>query len=115
MIVWGIDTRKISGSVDCADSKKEIDNLPQLLSRLNALTGEAVTPLVDGVKHKSISIDDNKGFALTFVPESQTTPHMAKCGHNKYFKRSGDSFYLMEHFDLADMLGKRRRPNLQLW
>ena len=39
---------------------------------------------------------------------------MAKLGEDRYYKRSGDSFYRMEHFDIADMFGRRRRPNLML-
>jgi len=40
---------------------------------------------------------------------------MAKLGENRYYKRSGDSFYQMEHFDLEDMFGRRRRPRLTLY
>jgi hypothetical protein len=39
---------------------------------------------------------------------------MAKLGEDRYYKRSGDRFYRMEHFDLADMFGRRRRPALKL-
>lgn len=37
---------------------------------------------------------------------------MAKLGEDRYYKRSGASFYKMEHFDIADMFARRRRPNL---
>jgi len=40
---------------------------------------------------------------------------MAKLGENRYYKRSGDSFYRMEHFDIEDMFGKRRKPKLELY
>ena len=30
---------------------------------------------------------------------------MAKLGEDRYYKRSGDSFRKMEHFDLEDMFG----------
>jgi hypothetical protein len=39
---------------------------------------------------------------------------MAKLGEDRYYKRSGDSFYRMEHFDLEDMFGRRQKPNLHL-
>ena len=39
---------------------------------------------------------------------------MAKLGEDRYYKRSGDSFYRMEHFDLEDMFGRRKRPVLSL-
>jgi Putative DNA-binding domain len=114
LIVWGIDARKNADGIDCANSKKEIENLPLFLGRLNALTGEAVNPLISGVRHRKIPTNGDNGFAITIVPESETTPHMAKCGQNRYFKRSGDSFYQMEHFDLEDMFGRRKKPKLQV-
>jgi hypothetical protein len=38
---------------------------------------------------------------------------MAKLGEDRYYKRSGDSFYVMEHFDLEDMFGRRQKPKLR--
>jgi hypothetical protein len=40
---------------------------------------------------------------------------MAKLGEDRYYKRSGDRFYKMEHFDIADMFGRRARPDLRLF
>ncbi len=39
---------------------------------------------------------------------------MAMLGEQRYHKRSGDSFYKMEHFDLEDMFGRRQKPNLEI-
>ena len=39
---------------------------------------------------------------------------MAKCREDRYYKRSGDSFYRMEHYDVEDMFGRRRKPKLEL-
>lgn len=114
IIIWGIDCRKNSDGVDCAVAAKEIQPLSLFLSRLNELTGDSVSPQVDGVKHKILETDNNGGFAVTFVPESDSGPHMAKLGENRYYKRSGDSFYVMEHFDIEDMFGRRKKPNLAL-
>lgn len=112
VIVWGVDARKGSDGVDAATKLCPIKNSRQALTRLNALTGEAVEPKVDGVLHKSLEQTDGSGFLATLVPESYAGPHMAKLGEDRYFKRSGDSFYKMEHFDIADMFGRRRRPLL---
>jgi hypothetical protein len=81
---------------------------------LNALTGEAVTPRVDKVIHKALPTGEDRGFAATLIPVSESGPHMAKLGEDRYFKRSGSSIYRMEHFDLEDMFGRRRRPRLTL-
>ena len=39
---------------------------------------------------------------------------MARAGEGRYFKRSGDSFYRMEHYDIEDMFGRRKKPVLKL-
>jgi hypothetical protein len=86
------------------------------VSRLNQLTGDAVEPIADGVRNRVVhTLAAGEGFAATLVPESESGPHMAKLGENRYYKRSGDSFYMMEHFDIADMFGRRRRPRLEFY
>jgi len=111
IIVWGVDARK-NGGVDVACGKIEIENLSLLLSKLNQYTGDAVDPLVEGVLHKKIPSSGDRGLGATLVPFSDSGPHMAKLGENRYYKRSGDSFYVMEHFDIEDMFGRRKKPKL---
>jgi Putative DNA-binding domain len=112
MIIWGVDARKNAEGVDCAVELRPIDRVLQLLTRLNALTGEGVDPTVPGVRHRVIEVQSGRGFVLTLVPESDIGPHMAKLREDRYYKRSGDSFYKMEHYDIADMFGRRRKPKL---
>lgn len=112
LIVWGVDARKNDDEIDCAVALKEITGVTAFTSRLNELTGEAVLPRIDGVLHRPIARPNGNGFAVTLVLESDIGPHMAKLGEDRYFKRSGTSFYRMEHFDVADMFGRRRRPKL---
>lgn len=114
LILWGIDARKNADGIDCACGKKEIKPLSLFISRLNELTGEAVYPSVPAVRHRPIPLDSDSGFAITIIPESDSGPHMAKLGEDRYYKRSGDSFYRMEHYDIQDMFGRRRRPELKL-
>jgi hypothetical protein len=116
LIVWGIDARPNQDGVDCATALQEIPRVALLLTRLNELDGVAVNPVVGGVRHRIIPAapDSAAGFAVTLVPESDTGPHMAKMGEDRYYKRSGHKRYRMEHFDIADMFGRRARPNLVL-
>jgi hypothetical protein len=54
------------------------------------------------------------------VRDSATRPALAchcrssPLGEDRYYKRSGDSFYKMEHFDIEDMLGRRQKPKLSV-
>ncbi len=115
IIIWGIEAKKNADKIDCATSKKEIENLQLFLSKLNEFTGVAVAPIVDGVKHRGIPTTESKGFAITLIPESLSGPHMAKFREDRYYKRSGDSFYKMEHFDIEDMFGRRKKPLLDVY
>lgn len=114
IIVWGVDAQKNDEQIDCAVELIPINDVKLFLTKLNSLTAEGVSPLVDSIQHKAIAINDGKGYAVTLIPESSAGPHMAKLRENRYYKRSGDSFRQLEHFDIADMFGRRPHPNLVL-
>jgi hypothetical protein len=114
IIVWGVDARPNPSGVDCASDLREITQASLCVTRLNDLTGQCVSPLVDGVEHRAILSNGTSGFCVSIVPPSESGPHMAKAGEDRYFKRSGSAFYRMEHFDLEDMFGRRQRPLLSL-
>lgn len=114
LVIWGIDGRKGTDGIDRAQRVVPIDPVKQFVARLNELTGESVSPAVPGVQHRAVPLDGTSGVAVTYVPESDFGPHMAKAGDDRYYKRSGDSFYRMEHYDLADMFGRRAHPVLRV-
>ncbi len=111
IILWGVDARKQQqDGPDCACAVRQIDSVSTFVSRLNEFTGMFVRPVVDGVRHRTICTRDDRGYAITLVPESDAGPHMALAGEQRYYKRSGSSFYPLEHFDIEDMFGRRRKP-----
>jgi len=114
IIVWGVDARPNTDGVDCATALHPVADALLLLNRLNTLAGQSVSPLVDGVRHRVLALENGTGYCATLTPASDSGPHMAKGGEDRYFKRSGSGFYRMEHFDLEDMFGRRRRPVLRL-
>ena len=114
IVIWGISTKKDEDRVDAADEQKPIPNPNAILSEFLHLTGQAANPIVDKLLHKVVPLPDDTGFMATYVPTSDGGPHMAKLGEDRYYKRSGDSFMKMEHYEIADMFGRRLRPNLKL-
>lgn len=116
VIVWGVEACKQNDDeYDVVCDLPEVEDAPLLVQRLNEHTGACVSPIVEGVLHQAILTgSENRGFVKTFIPESDSGPHMALIGQNKhrYFKRSGDSCYPMEHYDVADMFGRRPKPSL---
>lgn len=117
LIVWGVETKAATpDDAIVASALRPLADPRLFMSRLQEYSGAAATPVVDGVEHRLVS--DNKSigaFAVTIVPESVAGPHMAKLGEDRYYKRTGDRFAKMEHFDIADMFGRRARPDLQVW
>jgi predicted HTH transcriptional regulator len=112
IVVWGVDARKDEVGVDCAQQLSPIANVAALLPRLNSLTSDLVSPSVEGVEHRVLLTQpDGRGCAATIIPRSDSGPHMAKAGLDRYYKRSGDSFLKMEHFEVADMFGRRPNPD----
>jgi hypothetical protein len=115
IIVWGIDARKNGDGIDCASAIVELRKPALLVSRLNTLSGDATSPVIEGLRHKAIvNPNSGGGVVATLVPDTDGGPYMAKLGEQRYFKRSGDSFYRMEHFDLEDMFGRRQKPSLEI-
>lgn len=114
LIVWGVEAKPGADKVDCAQRPVPLDQPKLFMSRLVSYSASAVSPVVDGVDHRLVN-GPGGPFALTHVPESSSGPHMAKLGEDRYFKRNGDKFLRMEHFDIADMFGRRRRPALKLF
>lgn len=114
IVIWGVSADKDSNGIDCANSIKPIKQLTKLLNSFNSLEGQAVTPTIKGVKYKKIDIGDDTGFIVGYIPESDSSPHMANLADKHYYKRNGDSFYRAEHFDIVDMFSRRKRPSLKI-
>lgn len=115
MVVWGVDARKNDDGVDCAQRLVAIENVNALLPRLNSLTSDLVSPVVEGVLHRIVFKDsDGSGCAASLIPSSDEGPHMAKGALDRYYRRSGDSFVKMEHFEISDMFGRRPKPDLRV-
>jgi len=117
IIVWGVNARKDTNreNIDAACGLEAILHLSKFINDLHSFTGQFVSPIVDKVQHKPLFEDQTKGYAVTLVPVSQNGPHMAMAGESRYYKRSGDSFYRLEHFDLVDLFGRRPQAALEFF
>jgi hypothetical protein len=112
VVIWGVKAR--GGGEQYIVESSPILRVQDFAMRLDELIGQAVSPAVEGVRNKWFSTDGSRGIAVTIVPESSSGPHMAKLGENRYYKRNGESFYVLEHFDLEDMFGRRPKALLTL-
>ncbi|MBC8492881.1 MAG: ATP-binding protein [Chloroflexi bacterium] len=113
VVIWGVSARADDDGVDCAQELSPIQQLSLYVSKLQRYSGDAVSPMADGVIHVKLPLNGDTGFVKSLIPASDSGPHMAKLGEDRYFKRSGSNFVKMEHFDIEDMFGRRARPHLQ--
>ncbi|WP_082282716.1 helix-turn-helix domain-containing protein [Myxococcus hansupus] len=67
---------------------------------------------VSGVETKRLLFQGQTGgVVLVYVPKSDLAPHRSMKDH-RYYQRIGDSFMPMEHYQVADMFGRRHQPRL---
>lgn len=96
-------------------SKTPIHELAEFEQRVNELVPRAVSFPIPGVKVARISVSnsENQGFIKVLVPASDLAPHRSQKDH-KYYFRSGDSFLPMDHWQLAEVFGRKHLPDLHV-
>jgi len=109
----------VRGEPDVIQSAKSFKGFRSVAGEVRRLLGQAVQPVVDGVDIREIESirSGDFGYVVVLVAASDAGPHRAMLkngGDREFWKRSGDSFYRMEVFDIADMFRRRRRPMLVL-
>ena len=88
------------------DINKFHQKIQENLSRL-------VASNVPNVETKKIEDDIEKGYIIVLIPRSENSPHQ-RIEDKKYYRRSGESFVPMEHFELENMFGRTTKPVLEV-
>jgi hypothetical protein len=114
IVIWGIKASLNEKGQDVAKELKPIMELTKFLNFLNRSEGQVVIPTVIGIEHTKIETSYDEGFIKTYIPASDNAPHMALNGDKHYYKRSGDSFSICEHYDIMDMLNRKTTPTLEV-
>lgn len=118
IVIWGVKAKKKNNdSPNVAVEEKPISHLKKFLTDLNSLTPSAITPPNSGIQNIHIPLPKarDKGFVITYAPESALLTHRALLGINQYFIRTTDNFVLMTHQMLSDSFGRKRKPNLSIY
>jgi hypothetical protein len=76
----------------------------------NSLTGK-IHPRIEGLRIVPIRKNDSVIFLLD-IPQSENPPHMAF--DKRYYRRLNFGNYPMEHYEVSDLFGRRRKPWLNL-
>lgn len=71
-----------------------------------------IRPKILGLRIIPIRRSDGLVIFLIDIPQSENPPHMAS--DNRYYRRLNFRRVPMEHYEIADLFGKRRKPLLNL-
>jgi hypothetical protein len=115
VVIWGVGTTRRHNR-DVADALQPITNVGAFARRLSDLIKDTVHPMVPGVRLDIVASAGRSGdgYVKCLIPASLGGPHRAFHGDHQYWGRTDAGTYRLEHFQLADMFGRRLRPDLQL-
>lgn len=111
LLILGITEERVDDNVRLP---KEITWGEPTLSKesLESRLISRIRPPIERLRIVSIRDEKNRVVFLIDVPQSDNPPHMA--ADRRYYKRWNFQVLPMEHFEVADLFGKRRRPRLTL-
>ena len=113
--IWGVDARKGADGLDCAQSLQPIENIDLFCGEAQTLSGHLLMPRHDGIRLHSIPASSGRGggYLAVNVERSERRPHRSEAsGDKQYYKRAGDSFFAMEHYDIEDAFRREAAPQL---
>lgn len=117
VLVWGVKASKNEDKIDCAISPDPIAEIERFKSRVLSLCGDLLSPKNDQVFVELVRCDakPESGYLVVRVERSERRPHRSEGPNDgRYYKRVGDSFYPMEHYDIEDMFKRQVTASLAL-
>lgn len=99
---------------DSVQGAKPVKRLAQLESETLSLMGQLTQPAIDKVvtARRGLARTSDQGFLLIYVPPSDKAPHRS-VKDREYYRRTGDTSLPMEHYEIAEMFGRRKVPRLE--
>lgn len=117
LLIWGMEAKRGADGVDAAQTKISIPQLARFRSEVVRAVGDLLMPRHDGIE--VASIDDpatpGAGYLAIWVDRSERRPHRSEAaGDKRYYKRAGDSSFVMEHYDIEDAFNRIAPTELDL-
>lgn len=116
LLVIGVQTSK-SDEIDAASKADPIKDIARFKNDAVRATAELLMPRHPGIE---IEIVEEKtargsGYLAIWVERSERRPHRSEAsGDKRYYKRSGDSSFVMEHYDVEDAFKRITVATLEL-
>ncbi len=117
LLVFGVAASKDADGIDAASEIRHIAELAQFESEVTHAAGELLLPRHDGIQ--VLAVPDPRspgtGCLAIWVERSERRPHQSQAAKDRrYYKRAGDSTFVMEHYDIEDAFRRLATPELTL-
>ncbi len=109
LLIWGVDARPDEDEIDCAQDLTPIASIGKFASDVSGLVTDYLMPPNEAIKVQDIpSVEvEGGGYLLVLVEPSELRPHMDMApDDHRYYRRSGDRFVQMEHYEIQDMFNR---------
>ncbi|SFV11729.1 MULTISPECIES: ATP-binding protein [unclassified Methylobacterium] len=109
LLIIGVDARQGPDRIDRAQAAYPVADIRRFLSEARTEIGQLVQPRLEAVNVTAIesSRTAGAGYLLVYIDRSERRPHRSEAKNQKsYFKRSGASFFEMEHYDIEDAFSR---------
>jgi hypothetical protein len=114
LFVWGVLARKDEEEVDRAVEVQSIAGIDRFKSWVQHTCGEILMPRHEGIVVESIPSNlPGSGYIVIYVERSERRPHRSEVTKH-YYKRSVDSSFAMEHYDIEDSFKRLVVPTLDM-
>lgn len=115
VLIFGVDARKNADGIDCANAVAPFKEPAKFADEVGRLIPQYVMPRLEGFEVEVVYTADNSGCVAIRVERSERRPHMSMAPDDRrYYRRSGDSFFVMEHFEVEDALKRSTVPSLSV-
>jgi predicted HTH transcriptional regulator len=117
LLIWGIEAKRGADGVDAAQKKVPIPQLSRFRSDVIRAVAELLMPRHDGIDIETVEdpATAGAGYLAIWVERSARRPHRSEAaGDKRYYKRAGDSSFIMEHYDIEDAFNRIAPTHLRL-
>jgi hypothetical protein len=118
LLIWGVDARPGEEGIDCAQDMVPIRSIGKFASDVSGLVTDYLMPPNEAIRVHDVPSDRSEGggYLMVLVEPSELRPHMSMApDHHRYYRRSGDRFLPMEHYEIQDMFNRIAPVRLEVF
>ncbi|MCK7611555.1 AlbA family DNA-binding domain-containing protein [Roseibium sediminicola] len=118
VLIFGVKTKTDPASQqDVASELQPIAEIEKLSASIKSVLFSNVNPPLTDAEILIVrsDVDPGKGYALIYIPQSESGPHMSTAkGEHRYYRRIGEQTLLMDHRMVRDMMLSQRSANFEV-